>query len=173
MAYWKPLVIDGNFVDLAHLEPFEFQIIPTGLKDPATIRVAFNNHCFSEAFDAARHKTPLPTTHVAPHETRGFDPLRYELSKLLPAEVRAFDGKRVAQTRSGPLVRVTLNDGREYAIFFTLKKMKAWICEMFVMSAYPLDRPKHQVIATGEMKFNVAVALVLAGKKPKFPPRRF
>ena len=71
------------------------------------------------------------------------------------------------------LVRVTLGGRREYAIVFTLKKTRPSICEMFVMSAYPLDRPKHQVIATGEMKFNVAVALVLAGKKPKFPPRRF
>ena len=44
---------------------------------------------------------------------------------------------------------------------------------MFVISAYPLERPKRQVIGTGEMKFNVAVALVLAGRKPKFPPDRF
>jgi hypothetical protein len=87
--------------------------------------------------------------------------------------VRGFDAKRVAQTRGGPLVRVMLTNGREYAIFFTLKQAKAWAGELFVISAYALDRPKHQVIATGERKFNVAVALVLAGKKPKFPSREF
>jgi hypothetical protein len=43
-------------------------------------------------------------------------------------------------------------------------------CDMFVMSAYP---PDEDPVATGKMKFNVAVALVLAGKKPKFPPGKF
>jgi hypothetical protein len=172
MSYWKPLSVDGVAVDLSHLEPLSFRVVPKGLDSEATIQVVFNNHCFSEDFDAARHSAPLPKTHVAPHETRGFDVARYELSKLLPDLVRAFDGRRVAQTRTGPLVRVTLADGRDYAIVFTLKKMGALTCELFVMSAYPLDRPKSQVVATGEMKFNVAVALVLQGKKPKFPPGR-
>ena len=64
-------------------------------------------------------------------------------------------------------MRVTLGGRREYAIVFTLKKTRPSICEMFVMSAYALDRPKHQVIATGEMKFNVPVALALAGKNSR------
>jgi hypothetical protein len=172
MSYWKPLVIDGAIVDLSHLEPFDFQIIPTGVTVPATVHVVFNNHCFSEDFDAKRHDAPLPSTHIAPHEKRGFDIVRYGLSKSLPDHVRDFDGKRIAQTRAGTLVRITLTDGRDYGIFFTLKKTGA-VCEMFVVSAYPLERPKTQVIATGEMRFNVAVVLVLAGKKPKFPPGRF
>jgi hypothetical protein len=173
MSYWKPLVVDGATVDLGHLEPFEFHILPKNLKTFATIRVAFNNHCFSEEFNAKRHSAPLPATHVSSHETRGFDPVRYELSKLLPAQVRDFDGKRIAQTRDGTLVRITLADGGQYGIFFTLKKIESSVCELFVMSAYRLERPKASVVATGEMKFNVAVALVLSGKKPKFPPGRF
>ena len=172
MSYWKPLVVDGIAIDLSHLEPFEFRVIPKGLTSEAVIQVVFNNHCFSEEFDAARHSEPLPKTHVASHETRGFDAVRHGLSKLLPELVRAFDGRRVAQTRTGPLVRVTLADGRDYAIVFTLKRVGALACELFVMSAYPLDRPKSQVVATGEMKFNVAVALVLEGKKPRFPSGR-
>ncbi len=173
MPYWKPLVVDGVVIDLSHLEPFEFQILPKGLTEPAAVRVIFNSHCFSEEFDAPRHGTPLPATHIASHETRGFDLDRYELSKLLPAQIRAFDGNRIAQTRTGTLVRITLADGREYGIFFTLKKTGATHCELFVVSAYPLERPKRSVVATGEMKFNVAIALVLGGKRPKFPPGRF
>jgi len=173
MRYWKPLIVDGETVDLSHLEPFEYQIIPKGSMVPATIRVIFNNHCFSKEFESARHGAPLPATHVSSHERRGFDPTRYELSKLLPARVRDFDGKRIAQTHNGTLACVTHADGREYAIFFTLSKTGAAACEMFLISAYPLERPKTYVIATGEMKFNLAVALVLSGKKPKFPPGRF
>jgi hypothetical protein len=173
MPYWKPLVVDGVVIDLSHLEPFEFQILPKGLTEPATVRAVFNNHCFSAEFDASRHRGPLPATHVSPYEVRGFDLVRYELSKLLPVQVRELDGKRIAQTRTGTLVRITLADGRDYGIFFTLTKMGAAACEMFVMSAYPLERPKKSVVATGEMKFNVAVALVLSGRKPKFPPGRF
>jgi hypothetical protein len=173
MTYWKPLVVDGEPVDLSHLEPFGFQVLPKGLTEHTTIRVIFNSHCFSENFDAKRHSVPLPATHVSPHEERGFDPLRYKLSKSLPAHVLDFDGRRIAQTRSATLVRVTLADARDYGIFFTLKKIGAAACEMFIMSAYPLDRPKKTVVATGEMSFNVAVAIVLSGRKPKFPPGRF
>lgn len=44
---------------------------------------------------------------------------------------------------------------------------------MFVLSAYPLNRARRQIAVTGEMKFEVAVSLVLAGKKPRFPSGRF
>ena len=172
MPYWKPLVVGGASVDLSHLEPFAFSVTPKDWKQPATIHVVFNNHCFSEDFAATRHTAPLPDTHVARFEIgkRGFDRIRYELSRLLSALVREFDGRRIAQTRKGTLVRIALADGRDYGIFFTLKKTGKDTCEMFVMSAYP---PDEDPVATGEMRFNVAVARVLEGKKPKFPPGRF
>lgn len=173
MSYWKPLVVDGNAIDLSHLEPFEFSLIPKGFTEQAVIRVRFNDHCFTEDFDAAKHVCALPETHVARHETRGFSGVRYELSKALPAYVRSFDGQRIAQTRTGTLVRITMGDGSRYGIFFTLRKAGARCCDVFVVSAYPLDREPHTVVSTGEMKFNVAVAMVLSGKKPKFPPGRF
>lgn len=173
MSYWKPLVVDGNPVDLSHLEPFEFSVIPKGAVEPVAIRVRFNDHCFTEDFNEEKHACPLPETHVARHETRGFSESRYELSKALPGYVRGFDGQRIAQTRTGTLVKITTPDGTRYGIFFTLKKAGSGGCELFVVSAYPLDREPGTVVATGEMKFNVAVALVLSGKKPKFPPGRF
>lgn len=171
MAYWKRLIAGGVDVDLAHLEPFEFDLQPNGWTRLATVRVAFNNHCFSEAFDAERHREVLPSTHVPSRERRAFDAVRYELSKLLPGFVRELDGRRIAQTRKGPLVRITLADGGNYGIFFTLRKSGHASCEMFVISAYPLGRPRAEIASTGEMKFNVAMALVLKGSTPKFPPR--
>lgn len=173
MSYWKPLILDGNPIDLSHLEPFEFEVIPKNLDASAVVRVRFNDHCFTEDFDPGKHACPLPATHVASHETRGFSEARYGHSKNLPTHIRGFDGQRISQTRTGTLVKLTLDDGSQYGIFFTLKRAGPLICDLFVVSAYPLDRPPHAVVATGEMKFNVAVALVLSGKKPKFPSGRF
>lgn len=173
MAYWKPLFVNGKQIDLSHLEPFEFRVVPKGLPEPARVCVSFNNHCFSESLATGHQSGLLPGTHVSSHEVRRFDPVRYELSKQLQSNIRGFDGKRIARTRTGPFVRINLTDGREYGIFFTLKKTGVLECGMFILSAYPLERPKNKVIATGEMKFNLAIALVLEGKKPKFPPGRF
>lgn len=173
MPYWKPLSINGLDIDLSHLEPFTFSLLPKGWKEEALVRVSFNNHCFSEEFKKDIHGTPLPPSHVSRHETRGFDQLRYDLSKSLPRHIRGLDGRRIAQTRTATLVRLTTETGLTYGIFFSLKKRDRALCEMIVMSAYPLERATNSVAATGEMKFNVAVAKVLEGKKLKFPSGRF
>ena len=173
MPYWKPLIIDGREINLDHLEPFSFPIVPKGWADGALVRVAFNNHCFTEKFAKELHGTPLSIAHVPAHEERGFDQTRYELSKELPAQIRSLDGQRIAQTRTSTLVRVTLASGLVYGIFFVLRRREKALCELFVLSAYPLERAVRSIVTTGEMKFNVAVAKVLEGKKLKFPPGRF
>ena len=170
MAFWRPVKIGHDEFSLAHLEPFTFSIIPQKSTANATIAVRFHDHCFTEKFDATRHAEEFRYLHSARHESRAFCLARYELSKRLPDFVRALDGKRVTQTRDGDLVRIELTDGRKYGIFFSLRKQGTNSCTLFVMSAYPFD-PAKNVAVTGEMKFNVAVALVLQGKKPKFPPR--
>lgn len=169
MSYWKPLIVRGQHVDLAHLEPFHFSITPKDWKTPATIRVRFNNHCFSEDYASEKHSESLPSSHFG-KERRGFAPDRYELSLQLPRIITNLEGKRVFQTREGNLAHLETTDGRAYCIFFTLKKTSSSYCDMFVVSAYSPDKPSN-VADTGEMKFIVAVALVLKGKKPKFPPR--
>ena len=172
MPYWKPLIVDGVAIDLGHFETFEFETRPTGSQANATVRVMFGSHCFSEAFDAAAHTASLPRTHVSAHETRSFDRERYELGKSLRGHVRNFPGQRIAQTRTGTLVKVALSDGRDYGIFFTLGKLGPSLCELFVVTAYPLDGGR-QVAVTGEMRFNLIVAKVLEGRRPKFPNGRF
>jgi hypothetical protein len=175
VSYWEPLVVDGFAVDLSHLEPFEFEALPKGLENPATIHVTFNNHCFSEEFVPERHKSQLPRTHVSSHESRAFDHIRYNLSRTLPDYVRALGNARIGQTREGLLARIELAGGTDYGIFFTLKKPDKGPrrCELFVVTAFPLERPRHHVVVTGGMKFDVALALVLKGKKPKFPSGRY
>ncbi len=173
MAYWKRLVIDGKEISLKHLEPFRFELMPDVSLREFTIEVTFNNHCFNETYDPKRHKASLPTSHSDRHGLRAFNERRYELSQKMPEIIRQLSGKRIAQTRNGTLVRVSLDDGVDYAIYFNLRKMNTELCKMYVVSAYPLEPgQRNRVVATGEMKFEVAVRLVMRGKAPKFPPHR-
>lgn len=171
MPFWSPLVVAGKPVSLEHLEPFEFSVIPKGLQVSATISVRFHDHCFTETFDPARHDTPILSAQASRHEQRAFDPVRYQLSHQLPGLIRGLDGKRIASTNQDNLVRFEQEQGGDYGVFFTLRRESPKRCGLFVVSAYLLDRPRQTIVTTGEMRFNVAVAMVLEGRRPKFPPR--
>ncbi len=170
MPYWSPIIIEGKPLDLTHLEPFEFVVMPAKHTVDATVSVHFHDHCFTETFDPKRHTTFIVTNQASKHEQRAFNPERYELSKHLPAIIRGLDNHRIASTREGNLVKVTLQDGTTYPMFFTLKKEGARRVRMFVVSAYPWDGA-NKVPTTGEMKFNLAVAKILQGQRPNFPRR--
>lgn len=171
MPYWEPLRVGLELYDISHLEPFSFEIRPTGWDETALVAVKFHDHCFTESFTLQKHSHVVRSNNSSQHERRGSSPDRYELSRRLPALVRSLDGKRISQTRSGGLVRIDLADGRNYGIFFTIRRNDPKNCDLFVMSAYPFNADRRAIAVTGEMKFNVAVARVLAGKRPKFPPR--
>ena len=177
MPYWKPLVSGGQIVDLSHLEPFDFTIVPLGWTDHATVHVTFNNHCFTCKFDPVRHAEALSERHTARYERRAFDEIRYTLSKTLPLHIRALDGQRISRTRTNVLVRIAMERPMTERLrcrlrFFSLQRAGPRQCDLFVMSAYPLARGRHTVAVTGEMRFNLAVARVLEGKTLKFLPSR-
>jgi hypothetical protein len=172
MTYWTPLVVEGVRHDLSHLEPFEFYAVPNGSDTPVTISVRFHDHCFTQAFSAELHASPIVTNQTSRNEQRAFDPRRYALSLNLPELVRSLAGKRISSTRKQNLVRIELANGVDYGIFFTLRRESARRCSLFVVSAYALDRPRQSVVTTGEMHFTVTLALVLKGKVPNFPPKR-
>ena len=170
MTYWTPLIVDGVAIDLAHLEPFEFQMAPRDWTELATISVRFTDHCFTEAFDPRHHTAVVVTSQSSPSESRGFAPDRYELSKLLPGILSSLGAKRVASTREGNLVYVELAGGARYAVFFTLRRHNPRRAELFVVSAYPMEEGRRPA-DTGSMRFDLALAKVLRGERPKFPAR--
>jgi hypothetical protein len=170
MPYWSPLIVDDAEIDLSHLEPFEFKVAPAGFEAEATVSVRFHDHCFTENYDSERHILPVRSSQASSAESRAFSTERYELSKLLPGIVRQLDGQRIASTREGNMVRITLQDGRTYPVFFTLRRESARRAALFVVSAYLWDRPSSPA-TTGAMRFNVALAKVLRGEKPKFPAK--
>ncbi|WKL58185.1 hypothetical protein Q1W73_04170 [Asticcacaulis sp. ZE23SCel15] len=132
----------------------------------------FNDHCFTKAFDPRLHVQAdcIVTNQSARHERRVFCEVRYEHSLSLPAIIRALGNKRVASTREGNMVRVETQSGDAYAVFFTLRRHNARRADLFVVSAYPLDKGKRPA-DTGEMKFDLALAKILRGEKAKFPNR--
>lgn len=172
MSRWLPIMVGGVTYDLAHLDPFTFDIVPRGWSRSAIVAVAFNDHCFTEKFDDARHTSPIVTPTSSGHETRGFSLERWRLSLELPDLIRNFDGKRVARTRNGNLVHLRTASGAEYGVFFTLRRSHGLRCALYVVSAYELGAKTARPAVTGEMRFETACALVLEGKPLRFPGRR-
>jgi hypothetical protein len=168
MAYWKSLVVDGSVYDLSHLEPFLFHALPRGMAEFVTINVRVHDHCFTEAFNPAKHQTSLNSSQYSAHEKRAFDLDRYELSRNLPNFVRQICGKKITSTRNGNLARVELANGDKYAIFFTLRRANNRRADLFVVSAFRWQR-SDAVASTGSMKFDVALSKILQRKPLKFP----
>jgi hypothetical protein len=168
MPYWSELIVEGKAIDLFHLEPFEFTVMPLGLEGDATISVRFTDHCFTETFDQMRHTATVRSNQASSRELRAFSAERYELSKRLPDILRAMNGRKIASTREGNLVNVTLQDGRRYPVFFTMQKVGTRRVKLFVVSAYVWERQSPPA-TTGTMKFNLAVAKVLRGERLRFP----
>jgi hypothetical protein len=170
MPFWSELIVEGEATDLSHLEPFQFVVVPIGLEGDATISVRFHDHCFTEIFDPAKHGSAIRTNQASSSEMRAFSAKRYELSKLLPNIVRQMDGQKIASTREGNMVKVTLQNGQTYPVFFTLRRAGKRRVDLFLVSAYVWDKPAAPA-TTGSMKFNLAVAKVLKGERPVFPSK--
>jgi hypothetical protein len=169
MTYWNSqLIVDGAIVDLAHLEPFTFSVVPADFNFSVNIHVKFHHHCFSEAVAANTSQIVLRPPHGDAHKPRCFSAERYELSKLLTPLIKEFERKAITRSSDGNLVRIELPNGRSYAIFFTLRKIADRQCEMTVVSAFCPDNPK-TIANSGSMKFNLAVCKILRNQPLKMP----
>ena len=121
-TYFPAFVVDGEEVDLAHLEPLTL-VVPT-LSKPAgvSLDVVFSNHCFSETFAASRHAGGVVDVWDG-RTRRVFDPVRYALSTALPEIVKGLPASKVFMTPEANFVRVTTPDGApgaDYRMFFRL-----------------------------------------------------
>ncbi|SBW85066.1 hypothetical protein PVE_P0021 (plasmid) [Pseudomonas veronii 1YdBTEX2] len=86
-AYFPPLTIDGQFFDFAHLEPFTFTVTSLLAKKDLKVHVTFSNHCFTEGFEAEKHRPGQPVIMDGVRQ-RLFCPVRYRLSLNLPAVIQ-------------------------------------------------------------------------------------
>jgi hypothetical protein len=166
------LVVDGKRLDFGHLEPFEFPCATAERPQGAIIGVRFSNHCFTETYDPQKHEgRPI---HMDGNRQRAFCPVRFSLSVQLPELVRALPEGHVFMTPETNYVRVELDDGIEYRMFFNMRRAAngdGHDIRMYVESAY---RPDAGALSTSRMqkvRFKVAVDKLLRNEKLRFKPR--
>lgn len=173
--YHPPLRIRGQVYDLSHLHPFQFDVSSSKVPRRLRINVRFTNHCFSEAFDPAKHPADEP---VIPdgQRRRAFCPDRYDLSPRLPSLIRglADPAARVHETAArrnwmhAALVEVPFA-GTRYQIFFELRRTvperrRLQDLDMVVESAYPADPSRTEPNILGPVRFALLAGSLYLGK---------
>lgn len=177
MPYWPEIFIKGSALDLRHLSPFTFECsTPADAKpDFLTVNVRYSNHVFSEEFDAAVH---AEDTVIWDHKRkRAFCQERYDLSFELPKLLEGLSSSKVHQTasRRNYLFFRALSKlaGREYQIYFTLKKQKSnrGDVDLYVESAYASDEPAQMRKRPNSIRFSMLALKVYRGQPVKFSAR--
>lgn len=95
--YFPPLDVGGQLLTFDHLEPFSLGMVTQSRPKGVAIGIRYSNHCFSEAFDAARRGADRTTVWDGPRR-RVFCPIRYGLSLGLPHIMAGLPGAHVHQT---------------------------------------------------------------------------
>lgn len=173
--YHRPLQIRAQVYDLAHLDPFQFEVSSTKVPRPLRVNVRFTNHCFSEAFDPIKHADDEP---VIPDgaKRRAFCPDRYALSPRLPGLIRGLSNPaaRVYETAArrnwmhAAIVEVPVV-GTRYQIFFELRRTAPvrrhlQDLDMVVESAYPADPNRPEPNILGPVRFALLAGSLFVGK---------
>ncbi len=178
--FFPTLLVGGAPIGFDHLEPFQFAMVTEARPKGALIDVRFSNHCFSEAYDAARHSDPVVDVWDR-GQRRVFDQLRYDLSFGLRDIIEGLPNAPVYQTPEANFVRILApgaNGPDEYRVYFNAKRGGGGRgdCDvsLFVESAYPPDFAK-QVLKPAQMtkvRFAILVDKTFRGEKLRFQYKR-
>lgn len=176
--YWPPLSINGQIIDLDHLEPFQLDFDVQKIDRKLSINVVFSNHCFTDHYDPAVHaSSEIVMDHL---KERVFCPTRYGLSTNLPEMIRSLPTAPVWQTRHERnyvhFIQVEDQLGTSYPMFFTLKKERRSACQLMMMveSAYPLPNTdmKALIEKSNKVAFPILCVKVFQDKPLQFNARR-
>lgn len=175
-AYSTPLLLRGVTYTLDHLDPFNFEVMSSKVPRPLQVNVRFTNHCYSEAFDAARHPEDEPAI-MDGVRRRAFCPLRYALSPRLPGLIRGLAQPRAkvheTSARRNWMYSAIVEEpveGTRYQIFFELRRAPAdrrrlQDLEIVVESAYPADPGRPQPNILGAVHFALLAGSTYLGKR--------
>lgn len=179
MSYFPSLVVAGETVSFAHLEPMSL-LVPTETK-PAGVRidVVFSNHCFSESFDPALHTGTVVDVWDG-QVRRIFERVRYDLSLGLPAIVRGLPDAQVFLTPEANYVRIILPapagaPGADYRMFFRLKREASATADLKLRVESAYSPTAGQALAAARMtkiRFKVLVDKTLRGERIGFHYKR-
>lgn len=169
--YHASLVVNGQAVGFAHLEPFHLALFVEKISRSMTVDVRFSNHCFSEGFDPLVHPVSLKLLDHGGRE-RAFCNIRYLLSARLPDMVRSLPDAAVWLTKRehNYVYFIMIEDGSgQYPMFFNLRRPASSTCDlsMFVESAYMMDLEQmRSVLASAQkIRFPVLCAKVFRGER--------
>lgn len=133
----------GALYTFGHLQPIRMTV-PINADGSLIIdmHITFGCHCFTEGYDAAVHRPDHRYKYK--HETRAFNPLRYECSLQLPALIQPMLKGTIynadeSYTYAAHITLESIKGPQTYSIFFSLekdKRTKAPAIRMFVKSAY-------------------------------------
>lgn len=166
------LVVGTKEIGCDHLAPFSFTF-DTPIRQGVHCYVQFSSHCFSDKYDPDRHLENVVVVDER-GQIRCFDRDRYELSKGLEALIRSLPGNKVYQTPEANFAIITMQDGREFRVFFNVRRDAKKKVKLYVESAYPLDSERFQVVlATNfqKVRFVALIDKVLSNEKLVFKGR--
>lgn len=170
MAFFRPKTIKGVIYDLAHLDPFSFELPLADKK--WSIRVQFHCHCFTEAL-AAHHTPDLRYQHD--RETRAFDFQRYDLSHQLPNLIRTLGSRSVYL--SSQINYFTLRQDAHpqhpgpYLVFFNVHKLERRSEDVLMMIESAYIKP-NMADRASPVKFTTLIEKTASGEKvPRGAPQ--
>ncbi|CUH89833.1 hypothetical protein PH5382_03786 [Phaeobacter sp. CECT 5382] len=139
MPYFKNKKIRGQVFDLAHLDPFVFNV--THNETDYSVRVTFEDHVFTAVFNPDDH-TPDLIYSRRPGDWRAFDERRWGLSRDLPQLFSTIGGHSVYRSKDRNFFFLRGMAGAPpYAVFFdpTRSTHKDADIAVIVRSAYEKD----------------------------------
>jgi hypothetical protein len=160
MPHFEPLEIANVTYDLAHLEPFMFNVTTNKVNRELIVHVRFTNHCFTKEHDALTHPVGSPILKDGGGRDRSFCSIRHGLSLQLPGLVRGFSNPaiKVNQTRerrNWVYTRTVATPAGPYHVFFEIRRaaVAGQDLNLVVESAYHQDPARGAPNILGNMKF--------------------
>lgn len=166
--YFPPLIIANEPIDLSHLEPFSFEIDSKKAKKVLKVHVTFSTHCFSRKYKPEKHPVGEPMIDSDTPRPRTYCPIRYRLSKQLPALILGLNHPKCTVTQTGMrrnwVYTIKIEDpSGPYYVFFEISKAvqagrQKQDLTLVVESAYHDDPNEDDPVLLGEMAFLVLCA---------------
>lgn len=174
MPYFQPVTIGQETFDLAHLEPFSFEVESVQAKKRLRVHVTFTNHCFTTSYDPQHHPIGEPIIDADKPRPRTFCQTRYRLSLALPAiisKLAATPRDKVHETASERnwCYSVKIDDpAGPYHVFFEIRRAardrRQWQdLQMVVESAYHQDQSPPKL--KGTMAFMLLCGKIYCGER--------
>jgi len=166
----------GEKFALGHMAQTVIKVPCSDIGREIVIGVTFTCHCYTEMYDAKKHKEEEIGLKDSGGRPRVFCKIRHELSARLPGIIGNLPGKRVYQTaqQRNYVYAVPLEiDGQIYEVYFMLQRHKGerFDLRLTVESAYAVQAASPTRKRPRAIRFNVLAYKVMMNQPVKFAAR--